>query len=152
MADRLTPAARSALMARIRGRDTGPEMAVRRMLHRAGYRFRVQVRRLPGTPDLVFPGRRKVIFVHGCFWHGHPGCPFACIPSTRREFWCEKIGRNRERDGRAMESLRAEGWSVLVVWECGIGSRTLKARLMRFLGPPATQGRRRQDAASRQAL
>ncbi|MCS6921284.1 MAG: DNA mismatch endonuclease Vsr [Elioraea sp.] len=134
MADRLTPEARSRLMATIRGKDTGPELAVRRLLHSMGYRFRLHRRDLPGTPDIVLPSRRKAIFVHGCFWHGHPRCRFATRPATRPEFWAEKIARNKRRDRIAAARLRRLGWSVMIVWECGLRSaEDLRARLQRFL-------------------
>ncbi len=105
-------------MSAIRGRDTKPEMMVRSLVHRMGYRFRLHRRNLPGKPDLVFPGRRKVIFVHGCFWHQHPGCRYATRPATRTEFWAEKLDGNRERDQRVRRRLEAQGWDVLVIWEC----------------------------------
>jgi DNA mismatch endonuclease (patch repair protein) len=136
MADRLTPEARSALMSRIRGKDTKPELAVRRMLHAMGYRFRLHRKDLPGRPDIVFPGRRKVIFVHGCFWHGHEGCRLAARPSTRADFWAAKIDGNRARDARNLASLRDAGWEAHVLWECGIEGHhdTLAARVSAFLG------------------
>lgn len=134
MADVFTPEQRSALMARIRGKDTKPEMVVRRMLHAMGYRFRVHRRDLPGRPDIVLPGRGAVIFVHGCFWHGHPGCRLAAVPATRRDFWLAKIATNRARDRRAVAALRRAGWSVAVVWECRTRKpEELAARLRRFL-------------------
>lgn len=134
MADRLTPEARSRLMAAIRGKDTGPELLVRRLLHSMGYRFRLHRRDLPGTPDIVLPGRRKAIFVHGCFWHGHPGCRFATRPATRPEFWAEKIARNQRRDRIAAVRLRRLGWSVATIWECSLRRpEHLTARLHRFL-------------------
>jgi DNA mismatch endonuclease (patch repair protein) len=136
MADRLTPEARSALMSRIRGKDTKPELAVRRMLHAMGYRFRLHRKDLPGRPDIVFPGRRKVIFVHGCFWHGHEGCRFATRPSTRADFWAAKIDGNRARDARNLASLRDAGWETELLWECEIEGDhgTLAARVSAFLG------------------
>ncbi len=132
--DHLTPSERSALMSKIRGKDTGPELAVRRMAHSLGFRFRLHVRNLPGSPDLVFPARRKVIFVHGCFWHDH-GCSVAGNhPVTRREYWQEKFDRNRRRDKRVRASLRQLGWQVLVVWECqSKNAAKLSRTLIRFL-------------------
>lgn len=138
MADRISPERRSANMARIRGKDTGPELAVRRMLHAAGYRFRLHRRDLPGTPDIVFPSRRKAVFVHGCFFHGHAGCRLAVTPSTRREFWSAKIGRNRDRDRLNVAALEDAGWAVAVVWECELGASDLRTRLFTFLGPPGS--------------
>ena len=120
MADTLTPAARSQRMARIRGKDTKPEMIVRRLTHGMGYRYRLHDRRLPGAPDLVFPGRRKVIFVHGCFWHRHPdpNCKLARMPKSRLDFWQPKLDANRERDLRTATNLTMDGWEQLVIWEC----------------------------------
>ncbi|MBD0272344.1 MAG: DNA mismatch endonuclease Vsr [Acetobacteraceae bacterium] len=133
MADRLSPEARSALMARIRGKDTRPELAVRSMLHAMGFRFRLHRRDLPGTPDIVLSGRRKAIFVHGCFWHGH-GCGCARLPKTRLDYWGPKIAANRARDGRKAAALRREGWSVAAVWECQLRKPgALERRLARFL-------------------
>lgn len=117
--DVLTPEQRRFNMSRIRGRDTKPEMLLRRGLHAAGLRFRLHVRELPGRPDMVFPRHRAVILVHGCFWHGHD-CPLFKWPATRPEFWAEKIARNRERDHCAIEALLADGWRVLTVWECSL--------------------------------
>ena len=118
MADRLTPEARSRNMAKIRGRDTKPELRVRRVAHALGLRFRLQRRDLPGTPDLVFPGRRIALFVHGCFWHRHPGCRFAYTPKSRIAFWQAKFDGNVARDRRKEDDLRAAGWTPVVIWEC----------------------------------
>jgi DNA mismatch endonuclease (patch repair protein) len=118
MADIVPPEKRSAMMAAVRGKDTKPELILRRMLHRAGFRYRLHRRDLPGAPDVVFPGRRLVIFVHGCFWHGHAGCRYATVPKTRREFWVAKVEANRARDARVEDALRRQGWRVLVIWEC----------------------------------
>ena len=120
-------------MARIRGKDTQPELAVRRLLHAMGFRFRLHRRDLPGTPDIVLPGRRKAIFVHGCFWHGH-GCGCARLPKSRLDYWGPKIATNRARDGRKAAALRRAGWSVAVVWECKVRRpAALEGRLRRFL-------------------
>lgn len=119
MADVLTPAQRSYNMSRIRGRDTKPELLLRRGLHRAGLRFRLHKSSLPGRPDLIFPKHRAAIFVHGCFWHGH-SCPLFRLPGTRSEFWRAKIEANRERDSKAFDALRGGGWRVLTVWECSV--------------------------------
>lgn len=120
--DRLTPNQRSANMARVRGKDTKPELAVRRALHGMGYRFRLHRRDLPGTPDIVLPRHRLALFVHGCFWHRHAGCRRCTTPQTRREFWEAKFAANVERDRRYTEALEAEGWRVGVLWECQIRS------------------------------
>jgi DNA mismatch endonuclease (patch repair protein) len=111
------------MMSTIRGKNTRPEMVVRQGLHARGLRYRVHVRGLPGTPDLVFPGRRAVLFVHGCFWHGHD-CHLFRMPSTRPEFWAAKIARNREVDARSIAALRTEGWRVGIVWECALKGKT----------------------------
>ena len=129
-----TDPARSALMRRVRRRDTGPEMMVRRLLHREGYRFRLHAGELPGRPDIVFRGRRKAIFVHGCFWHRHEGCRRTTTPKTRREFWADKFAANRKRDAVAVSCLKKAGWEVAVVWECETEDEEgLKDRLVAFL-------------------
>jgi len=121
-------------MARIKGKDTTPEKIVRSVLHRLGYRFRLHDVRLPGTPDIVFPSRRKVIFVHGCFWHGHRRCKRASLPKTHAAFWRQKIVGNQIRDARTVERLRRMGWRVLQVWQCQITKREqLVRRLSAFL-------------------
>ncbi|WP_306305695.1 very short patch repair endonuclease [Pseudomonas syringae] len=112
-------ATRSRLMSSIRGRNTKPEILIRSLLHRQGFRFRLHVRDLPGKPDIVLPRYHAVIFVHGCFWHGHD-CPLFKWPSTRPDFWQDKIGRNRTNDHKASEALLASGWRVGIVWECAI--------------------------------
>jgi DNA mismatch endonuclease (patch repair protein) len=136
MTDRMSPDQRSALMSRIRGRDTGPEVTVRRLAHHLGYRFRLHRRDLPGTPDLVFPRQKKVVLVHGCFWHHHrdPECRNAVLPKTRQEWWRTKLSANVARDDRNMERLLEEGWEVLVVWECEVRSGTFESKLAEFLG------------------
>lgn len=118
-ADVHSPERRSFNMSRIRGRDTKPEMLIRRGLHARGFRFRLYARDLPGRPDLVFPGRRAAILVHGCFWHGHD-CPMFRLPATRPDFWRTKIEANRARDARAVEALAAATWRRLTVWECAL--------------------------------
>lgn len=141
MVDRLSPEARSQNMARITGKDTSPEMAVRKLLHQMGYRYRLHVRGLPGRPDIAFPGRRKAVLVHGCFWHRHPGCRYAYTPKSRVEFWQRKFEQNVERDGRTMRALTDQGWEALVVWECEAKDvQPLRDRLGRFLGPVRATG------------
>jgi DNA mismatch endonuclease (patch repair protein) len=136
MSDNRTPESRSALMSRIGGKDTAPEMTVRRLLHSLGYRFRLHRRDLPGTPDIVFPSRRKAIFVNGCFWHAH-GCRIGQPPKTRRRYWIPKLERNRARDLRNRTDLRSLGWRTLTLWQCQIRNPlTLVSRLTSFLGPP----------------
>ena len=105
-------------MRAVRAKDTAPELVVRRLVHRLGYRYRLHRRALPGTPDLVFAMRRCVIFVHGCFWHGHEDCSRSSLPKTNVSFWKEKLGRNRERDSAHVRALEAAGWRVMIVWEC----------------------------------
>ncbi len=122
MVDVLTPEQRQLNMSRIRGRDTKPEMLIRRGLHARGLRYRLQDRALPGRPDLVFPRYHAVILVHGCFWHGQD-CRMFRLPATRREFWRAKIDANRHRDVRAHEALLASGWRVLTIWECSVRGR-----------------------------
>ncbi len=119
--DTLTPAERSERMSRVRSKDTKPEMLVRRLVHGMGFRYRLHVGSLPGKPDMVFRSRRAVIFVHGCFWHRHPGCKLARLPKSRRGFWRRKLEENRERDLRNEAKLRELGWRVLVIWECELG-------------------------------
>lgn len=117
MADHVDTVRRSAIMASVRTKDTKPEMTVRRMLHRLGYRYRLHRRDLPGSPDLVFPSRKKAIFVHGCFWHGH-GCRWGKLPKSKLDYWRPKIENNRRRDARNLEALAEAGWTTLVVWQC----------------------------------
>jgi DNA mismatch endonuclease (patch repair protein) len=132
--DILAPEQRSSLMSRIRGKDTGPEMKVRRLAHALGVRFRLHRRDLPGSPDLVFPSHRKVIFVHGCYWHRHQGCRYAYSPKSNATFWQSKFEGNVIRDRRAIDSLEALGWDVLVIWECETQNmETLRLRLLEFL-------------------
>ena len=132
--DRLTPQHRSENMRRIRSKDSVAELLVRRMVYSLGYRYRLNVKTLPGKPDLVFRRLNKIIFVHGCFWHSHPGCIDSHIPKTRTCYWAPKLARNVERDKRCTRELRQAGWRVLVVWECGTGNSVkLSRRLERFL-------------------
>ena len=129
--------ARRRIMRANKASNTGPELELRRMLHGMGYRFRLHRRDLPGRPDLVFPGRKAVIQVHGCFWHQHPGCRHAHLPRSRTEYWSPKLARNVERDGENERRLEAMGWRVLVVWECALTDcDAVAARVRDFLGPP----------------
>jgi DNA mismatch endonuclease (patch repair protein) len=118
MTDRISEARRSWNMSRIRGKDTKPEIAVRSMLHRLGYRFRLHRNDLPGRPDIVLPSRKTVILVHGCYWHRHPDCRYAYSPKSRVDFWENKFSENIARDRRNMDELQSIGWRALVVWEC----------------------------------
>jgi DNA mismatch endonuclease (patch repair protein) len=136
MVDKLDPTQRSENMRRVRSRDTRPEKFVRQLTHRLGYRFRLHRRDLPGSPDLVFPRRKKVIFIHGCFWHRHEGCARTTTPGTRTRFWTTKFAENQERDRKVSQNLRNLGWMVMVVWECELKNRSrLGSRIIRFLGP-----------------
>jgi len=135
MVDSIDQATRSAVMARVRGKNTRPELIVRKLVFAAGYRYRLHVRTLPGSPDLVFPGRKKVIFVHGCFWHRHDNCNLARMPKSRVEFWSDKLSGNKARDARNYDALRQAGWRVHVVWECELRDlATLEEALRAFLG------------------
>lgn len=131
--DTLTPAQRSARMALVRSRDTKPEIHVRRLVHQMGYRYRLHRRDLPGTPDLAFPSRRKAIFVHGCFWHGHKCRMGDRLPKSRVQFWSRKIAENAARDKRQLRKLRYQGWKALVIWECQLSGVALAGRIRGFL-------------------
>ncbi|MBR8048670.1 MULTISPECIES: very short patch repair endonuclease [Burkholderia] len=131
--DRLSADRRSALMRRVRRADTAPEMVVRRLVYGMGYRYRLHARDLPGRPDMVFRGRRAVIFVHGCFWHGH-SCLRGRPPASNVDFWAAKLKRNAERDQRVISELRKSGWRVLVIWECELkAGDDLQRTIRRFL-------------------
>jgi DNA mismatch endonuclease, patch repair protein len=133
--DNVSPAKRSAMMASIRGKNTAPELVVRRVAHALGYRFRLHRRDLPGSPDLVFPRLRKAVQVHGCYWHRHANCRFAYVPKSNVRFWKRKFAANVERDRRAAERLEALGWESLVIWECETYDRArLRDRLESYLG------------------
>ncbi len=136
MADSLSSERRSWNMSRIGGRDTKPETQLRSLLHRAGYRFRLHVRDLPGRPDIVLPRYRAAIFVNGCFWHRHDACKNATTPSTRREFWQAKFDQNVSRDKRNRVALQHAGWNVITVWECELEqySKAIIDRISRQLG------------------
>lgn len=141
MADIWTPEKRSEVMAKIRGRDTRPELLARSLLHRHGYRFTIhgpKNKSLPGRPDLVLPKYRTVIFVHGCFWHGHENCRHFRLPTSRRDWWAAKINGNRARDLRVQNELLARGWHVVTLWECALKTSAarewLKSRLPKLIG------------------
>jgi DNA mismatch endonuclease (patch repair protein) len=138
-------------MSRIRSQDTGPEWAVRRMVHALGFRFRLHVKELPGKPDIVLPRHRKVILVHGCFWHAHGCRPAQRLPATHKRFWKEKFARNAARDRQTLQRLWEAGWQVLVVWECETKDPArLRAVLAAFLAPSA--GASNYDLADQHAL
>lgn len=133
MVDNLSPEERSRLMSRVRCKDTKPEMVVRRLAHRLGYRFRLHRKDLPGSPDLVFPGRKKIVFVHGCYWHRHD-CKKASTPKTNVEFWQKKFDDNVMRDNKNLNDLVELGWEAMVVWQCEAEKPELLAeRLANFL-------------------
>ncbi|MDF0730187.1 very short patch repair endonuclease [Pseudomonas entomophila] len=138
--DTLTPSERSTRMAGVKAKDTKPEMLVRRLLYALGFRYRLHERDLPGCPDIVFRGRKKAIFVHGCFWHRHEGCPLARWPKSRLEFWIPKLEGNRARDVRNQLQLQSQGWDALVIWECELKDlNLLEKKLNGFLGQGNTQ-------------
>lgn len=130
MADVHDPETRSYNMSRIRGKDTKPEMVVRKFLHSKGFRYKLHDKSLPGKPDIVLPKYRTVIFVHGCFWHGHEGCKYFVIPKTRTEWWLEKIGRTNAQDIDHQKELEKLGWKVYVIWECELKRNIKKNALM----------------------
>jgi len=133
MADTRTKEQRRRIMQAVRGKDTGPEWTVRRLLHVLGYRYRLHRKDLPGKPDLVFPSRKKTIFVHGCFWHAH-GCRYGQPPKSRLDYWLPKLERNKERDAEQVAQLETLGWKVLTVWQCETkDTETLTAKLTAFL-------------------
>lgn len=126
---------RSRTMRAVKSRNTVPELAIRSMTHRMGYRFRLHQDNLPGKPDLVFPGLHRVIFVHGCFWHGHTCVRGARVPKQNREYWLKKISGNRLRDRKNLKKLMGAGWKSLVIWECDLrNEQSLKTQVRRFLG------------------
>lgn len=124
-------------MARIRRSDTKPELTVRRLLHAMGYRYRKQMKGIPGRPDIAFTRRRKIVQIHGCFWHAHERCATFRMPRSHTEFWEAKLTKNKDRDARLEKEARAAGWDVLTIWKCGLkDERTLINQLIDFLGPP----------------
>jgi len=155
MPDRFSAEERSRIMSRVKGRDTQPELVVRRQLHRLGYRFRLHRKDLPGKPDIVLPKYRAVIFVHGCFWHGHPGCRRATRPASNTEFWDRKIDSNVARDAQAQAALAALGWRQLTIWQCQIRDpEALAERLTQFLSaevPLPTEAPHTQELADASA-
>lgn len=138
--DTRTPEERRRIMQAVQSSDTGPELKIRRILHRMGYRYRLHRKDLPGTPDLVFPGRKKVVFVHGCFWHWH-GCRYGQLPKSRLDYWQPKLERNVERDRERIFRLEEAGWTVHVVWQCEIRREfeTAIAEIAAFLDDKAVQ-------------
>ena len=138
MADVHSPETRSYNMSRIKGKDTKPEMIVRKFLFSKGFRYRLHVKNLPGKPDIVLPKYKTVIFIHGCFWHGHDGCKYFVVPKTRTEWWLNKIIGNISNDNRNNELLKLEGWRVLIIWECDLKPNRRSGHLnslLQFLKP-----------------
>ena len=133
MTDKLSPERRSANMRNIRSKHTSPEMSVRRLVHGMGFRYRLHVPTLPGKPDLVFPGLRKIIEVRGCFWHQHKGCIDSRLPKSRVEYWTPKLAGNQERDKENLKRLRQTGWRVLTLWECEVEEPATLRKLRTFL-------------------
>lgn len=124
---------RSLNMSRIKGKDTKPEMLIRQFIFSKGIRYRLHVKRLPGKPDMVFPKYKKIIFIHGCFWHGHENCKYFVVPKTRTEWWLNKIRRNRERDLENVSALKKQGWKVIIIWECELKSNNREQKLKSLL-------------------
>lgn len=133
--DKLSFKERSRNMSRVKSRDTKPEKLVRRLVYSMGYRYRLHLKNLPGSPDLAFLGKRKAIFVHGCFWHQHSGCPNCRIPKTRQDFWISKLKSNKENDKKVLQKLSELGWEVMIIWECELANKdTVISKLTTFLG------------------
>lgn len=153
MVDRLDRVARSLLMGRVKRTGTKAELIVRSIAHRLGYRFRCDRGDLPGRPDIVFPGRRAVVFVHGCFWHRHEGCRRTTTPKTNEAFWAAKFARNVVRDRESLRSLSGLGWRTLVIWECEIRHREeVASRLKALLGPASAKCRTKPPETSPRSL
>jgi DNA mismatch endonuclease (patch repair protein) len=134
MTDTRTKEKRSEIMSKVRSKNTTPELVVRQMIFGMGYRYRLHDKRLPGKPDLVFSRQRKVVFVNGCFWHGHENCRYGRLPKSRLDFWKPKIDRNRQRDAENLRRLKDEGWTVLTVWQCEVKDQEkLRLHLHEFL-------------------
>jgi DNA mismatch endonuclease (patch repair protein) len=133
MADVHTKAQRSYNMSRIRSTNTKPEMLVRKFLHAQGFRYRLHDKKLPGKPDIVLPKYKTVIFVHGCFWHGHEGCKYYVVPKTKTEWWLNKINTNKTNDSKAVKALKKDGWKLVEIWECGLKSAKIEKTLPTLL-------------------
>ncbi len=133
MADVHSKETRSYNMSRIKGKDTKPEMLVRKFLHAQGYRYRLHVKGMPGKPDIVLPKYKTVIFIHGCFWHGHEGCKYYVVPKTRTEWWLNKININTANDNKAIAALKNDGWKVITLWECDLKPNIIDKKLSSIL-------------------
>src|SRR5262245_2134317 len=149
MTDKFTPEERSRIMSRVKGANTQPEKLVRSLLHRLGFRFRLHRKDLPGKPDIVLPRHRKVIFVHGCFWHGHEGCSRSARPTSNQEFWDKKLAGNIERDRRNFEKLENEGWQYLVLWQCELKDKSTLTKKIRAFMKGRTNGAKIQTSEPR---
>lgn len=132
MVDTLSPQERSERMSRIRSKNTKPEIAVRKIVHGLGFRYRLHSKKLPGTPDLIFSSRKKVVFIHGCFWHLHKGCRIYRLPKSKKDFWFPKLNDNRKRDLKNQRSLKKLGWEFLVVWECSLKNKEKLTKKLRI--------------------
>ncbi len=133
MADVHTPQQRSFNMSRIRGTNTKPEMLVRKFLHAQGFRYKLHDKTLPGKPDLVLPKYKTVIFIHGCFWHGHENCKYFVVPKTRTDWWLNKINTNKANDAKAIQALKKDGWKIITVWECELKPAMFECTLTSLL-------------------
>ncbi len=133
MADVHSKTQRSYNMSRIKGKDTRPELLVRKFLHAQGYRYRLHDKKLPGKPDIVLPRYRTLIFVHGCFWHGHDGCRYYVVPKTRTDWWLNKINTNKANDTKAINALKKDGWKIITLWECDLKPSTIERTMERLL-------------------
>lgn len=131
MTDIMTPEQRHKCMAAIKGKDTKPEMLVRRYLHACGFRYSLHCKKLPGSPDLVFRSLRTVIFIHGCFWHGHEKCKYYRLPKSNTEFWRDKVEQNRQRDSAVIQELESKGWRVFIIWECELKNKSTREATLR---------------------
>ena len=142
MVDDRSPAMRSQNMSRIRSQDTSPELRVRSLIHRAGYRYRLHVKEMPGKPDIVMPRYRTAILINGCFWHRHPNCRYATTPKTNTDYWQRKFERNVARDRTAHDELARNGWKILVIWECQTRDKESLATLIGEILPPRKENTR----------
>ena len=145
MTDTMTPEQRHRCMAAIKGKDTKPEMIVRRYLHALGFRYGLHNRKLPGSPDLIFRSFKTVVFIHGCFWHGHDGCKYYRLPKSNVEFWQQKIERNRQRDEETTAKLIEKGWNVITVWECDLRDKSRRETTLSSLSNKLNDLRRKSS-------
>jgi len=144
MADHLSPQQRHNIMSSIHASSTKPELKLRKALWKRGFRYRINDKRLPGTPDIVLPKYRSVVFIHGCFWHGHKNCPVYVVPKTNTEYWVNKVARNQERDENVWRQLEAKGWYVIIVWECELEKKRFDSTISRVETEIIENGREHQ--------